>query len=481
MKYVLAIDQSTQGTKALLFDENLAVAAKAYLTHKQLVDERGYISHDGEEIFSNVIEVVRQVVAKVNPRDIVCAGFCNQRETAAIWDKIGKPLNKFVVWQCGRAAECIRNLQPYAEVVRQKTGLPLSPYFSAAKCKWLLENTKGLPKEFYLGTVDSYLIYRLTGKFVTDVSNACRTQLLNIHTLQWDRELCSLFGVPMSALANIVPNDYDFGTTDFCGVLPDPVPVYASFGDSQAALFAQNCRRAGEVKATYGTGSSVMMNTGKELVTSKNGLVNSVAWQIDGKTNYVLEGNINYTGAIVSWLKDDLRLIESVSELEPLIENANSDDETVFIPAFSGLSAPFWNDRIPAVVYGMRRTTRKEEFVKAAVESVAYQIHAVLCAMQEDTEKPISVLRVDGAPTSNKFLMNLQSGLLGSPVEVSSLNELSAAGAAILAGMKAGIYDKSIFEYLKYVDYVSHAEVEEKYRRWKKIVLIISERLIKRF
>ena len=354
MKTVLAIDQSTQGTKALLLDEAGRVIARAARPHRQIIDGRGYISHDLNEIWRNVLLVARECVGD-KAESVEAIGISNQRETSCVWNENG-PLAEAVVWQCARAKGISDALAPYADFVREKTGLPLSPYFPAAKYAWLLQNTKREGK-VHLGTVDSFLVWKLTGNFYTDYSNASRTQLFDLHTLSWDEELCALFGVPVEALPEVLDSDGVFGYTDLGGILPKKVPVSGVLGDSHAALFAEGCLSAGQGKVTYGTGSSVMMNVGEKPVESCHGLASSIAWKIDGKVNYVLEGNINYSCAVITWLKDDLGLIEEAKEAGPLAAEADPADEAVLIPAFSGLSAPYWKPDAKAAILNMSRTT----------------------------------------------------------------------------------------------------------------------------
>lgn len=447
MGYILGIDQSTQGTKTILVDARGRVAGRADRPHRQIVNEKGWVSHDLEEIYRNVIAVTRDLldVTGVAPSEVTGIGISNQRETTAIWDRSGRPLNEAVVWQCSRAAQISDALSEHAEIIRERTGLRLSPYFPAAKMSWLITNTSGLddyaPGEYCLGTIDSYLVYRLTGgdSFRTDYSNASRTQLMNLHTLEWDRELCDWFHVPYASLPEITDSNADYGHTNMEGLFCEPIPIHAVLGDSHAALYGQGCQKEGMIKATYGTGSSIMMNVGSDYVNSSHGLVTSLAWGIDGHVDYVLEGNINYTGAVISWLKDDVRLIGSAGESEICARAANPQDTTILVPAFSGLSAPYWKNHARALIYGMSRTTGRNEIVKAALDSIAYQIQSVLDAMQEDSHKEIQELRVDGGPTRNAYLMQLQSDLCGVRVRVPESEELSAIGAAYLAGESLGV------------------------------------------
>lgn len=468
MKYVVGIDQSTQGTKAVLFDETGKLLCRADKKHRQLVSEAGWVSHDLEEIYQNTLVVFRELAEKawIDRNDIVTVGISNQRETTAMWTRDGKPAADAVVWQCSRAEQIVKRLYDSRDFIREKTGLPLSPYFSAAKMRWLLEHTHGpnphagvrrddasgdvilqndvSRRDYCLGTMDSWLIYRLTqgAHFATDVSNASRTQLFNIHTLSWDEELCGLFGIPLFMLPEIRDSNADFGSTDFEGYLPHKIPIHAALGDSHAALFGQGCHAVGMGKVTYGTGTSIMINTGDRCVKSGAGLASSLAWGMDGRVAYVLEGNINYTGAVISWLKDDLELISSPEEMEQLLLRANREDGTVLIPAFTGLGAPHWREEARAMFCGMCRTTGKAELVKAAVESIAFQVKDVLNAMEADLGQPIEELRADGGPTKNSWLMQFESDITGVELLVSEQEELSAIGAAYMAGIAAGVYER---------------------------------------
>lgn len=448
MQYILGIDQSTQGTKAILTDADGKMIGRADRAHRQIVDAQGWISHDLEEIYANVLAVSEEVICRagIEKSAVKAVGISNQRETSAIWSRDGKPLNHAVVWQCSRAREITAGMQEYAEMIRQKTGLKLSPYFPAAKMAWLLSHTKavGDRQDICLGTMDSWLIYRMTegACFKTDYSNASRTQLFDIHRLAWDEEICLLFGIPIEYLPKVCDSDSVFGMTDLGGVLERKIPIHAVMGDSHAALFGQGCHRPGMVKATYGTGSSVMMNTGGRCVGSEHGLVTSLAWGIGGTVDYVLEGNINYTGAVITWLKDDVKLMESPSEAERLAKEANPNDETVLVPAFSGLGAPYWKNDAKAMLYGMTRTTGKREFVKAALQSIALQIYDVMKAMEKDSGVECKELRADGGPARNGYLMQLQSDLTDTTVAVAKTEELSALGASYLAGIGSGLYQK---------------------------------------
>lgn len=479
MKYIIGIDQSTQGTKAILVDQTGKMAGRSYRKHRQIINNRGWVSHDLEEIYQNVISVVRSVIEenKIHKEEVAAIGISNQRESTAAWKKDGTPIGLSVVWQCDRAKNVTERLEKQISVKRmieEKTGLPLSPYFPAAKMAWLIENQ--IPKneeQYCLGTMDAYLVYRLTDGacYATDVSNASRTQLFDLDRLTWDEEICGIFHICAERLPKVCDSNAQFGETTCGGYFDIPVPILSVMGDSHAALYSQGCHRKGMVKATYGTGSSVMMNTGEKRITSKSGLVSSVAWGSDGGVMYVLEGNINCAGAVISWLADDVGLIMSPEEAEPLAARANKQDKTVLVPAFTGLSAPYWDNDARALLTGMSRTTGKAEIVKAAVESIGFQITDILRAMERDSEISIAELRVDGGAIRNGYLMQFQSDMAEVAVKVPEKAEFSALGAAYMAGIKAGIYDpEQIFSqncYTVYEPAMSSAWRQEKYKNWE--------------
>lgn len=458
-KYIIGIDQSTQGTKAILFDENGQIVLRVNRNHRQIVNEQGWVEHDPEEIWQNLLFLVKELLDRsaIDPAQVVGVGITNQRETAAVWHRdSGIPAYNAIVWQCARGEGlCHRLTETHpeaAEVIREKTGLRLSPYFSAAKWGWLMENvpelrTQAQSGHLCFGTMDSYLVYRLTegASFLTDYSNASRTQLFDIHQLTWDAQLCEYFGVPITCLPGLMDSDGCYGETDFGGVLPKKVPIHGVMGDSHAALFGQGCLERGMVKATYGTGSSIMMNIGSEPILSENGLVTSLAWKIGGKVQYVLEGNINYTGAVITWLKDDLHLIEGAGETEALARAANPADRTILVPAFSGLGAPYWDSSARAAIVGMSRTTGRNEIVRAALDCIAYQITDIVDLMRKESGISQVELRADGGPTRNGYLMQLQADLIGNTVRVPEAEELSCIGAAWAAGLAMGVYTDHVF------------------------------------
>lgn len=485
-KYIISVDQSTQGTKALLLDEKGRLVMRTDLPHRQIVNEKGWVSHDLNEIYRNTVESVRKLVQNsgIASEQIVAVGISNQRETTGIWSrKNGEPLALAVVWQCGRARHIAERLEKegYREYVQKTTGIPISAYFPAAKMAWLLEDCrdKGIlsdmsEEEICLGTIDSWLVFKMTREHVfrTDYSNASRTQLFNLQTLSWDEELCSMFGIPLSCLAQICDSDAVYGYTDMEGIFEEPVPICSVLGDSHAALFGQGCLHSGMIKATYGTGSSLMMNVGEVPVYSQNGIISSLAWSRQGKVNYVLEGNLNYTGAVITWLKDDLKLIASAAETENLAFSANGQDKTVLVPAFTGLGAPYWDERATASIVGMTRTTKKAEIVRAALECIALQVMDLLMAMESDTGVKIRELRADGGASKNKYLMQFQSDVLGKRVNVSAAEELSGIGAGYVAGISVGMYsEEKLFtgmEWKSYEPVMEDGIRREKYEAWKR-------------
>lgn len=455
-QFIIGIDQSTQGTKAILMDRNGEIAGKTFLSHRQIISPEGWVSHDGEEIFRNVKAVVKNLVeqADIDKRDVAAIGISNQRETTIAWDaETGEPAGLAIVWQCSRAREITEEVRDddFLRDVQRKTGIPLSPFFPAAKAAWLLrhnERVKALAEtgKLRIGTIDSFLVSKLTeGRvFKTDYSNASRTQLFNLHSLQWDPDICRRLGIPADALPQVEWSDGDFGATTLEGFFEAPVPIRAAMGDSHAALFGQGCVEAGMTKATYGTGSSIMMNIGTQFKPSKSGLVTSLAWGRQSCVNYVLEGNINYAGAVITWLQSDLGLIEGAKETAALAQAANPEDNTYLVPAFSGLGAPYWQSEAAAAFVGMSRTTGRKELVKAGLECIAYQVTDIVEAMSADAGVKLSELRVDGGPTGNDYLMQFQSDMAETRICVQQAEELSAMGAAFMAGIAAGFYDESI-------------------------------------
>jgi glycerol kinase len=450
--HILSIDQSTSSTKAMLFDRFGDLAGRFDLPHRQIINDKGWVEHDPEEIWANLVGAVKNVLDKTGIRgdSIIGVGLSNQRETAIVWDKNnGKPLYNAIVWQCGRGREiCGRiDIQGKAGLVKHSTGINLSPYFSAAKIAWVLENLPTARQAHEEGilccsTMDSWLIYKMTrGESIkTDYSNASRSQLMNISSRAWDREICALFGVDPAALPEICDSNGLFGYTDFDGVLPQTIPIRAVMGDSHGALYGQGCLLPGMIKATYGTGSSVMMNVGETPVFSEK-LITSLAWGINGKVEYVLEGNLNYTGAIIKWLVDELGLLASSKDAEKLAREARQVEGLYLVPAFSGLGAPYWDDNARAMICGLDRACGKAEIVRAAEESIAYQITDILRLMKAEANLDIQILRVDGGPTRDGFLMQFQADMADAKVFVPSIEELSGMGVAYAAGISLELYN----------------------------------------
>lgn len=487
MSYILSIDQSTQGTKALLFDKEGKLICRRDVAHEQIISADGWVSHDPEEIYRNTVEAVRLVLeaSGVDAAEVAALGISNQRETSVCWErKTGKPICNAIVWQCGRAKQlCQRVIDAgWSDTVRKTTGIPISPFFPASKFAWMVENTPGAREkaaqhELCFGTIDTWLVYRLTGNYKTDYSNASRTQLFNIRSLTWDVEVCGAFGLCAEDLAEVTDSDAVFGETDVGGIFPCKVPVCGVLGDSHAALFGQGCLASGMAKATYGTGSSIMMNIGEQPIESKNGLVTSLAWKYSGVVYYVMEGNLNYTGAVIRWLEKDLGLVSSAAETQALAEAANPVDTTCLVPAFTGLGAPYWDNDAKAMICGITRLTGRAELVKAGLDCIAYQVTDIVKAMEHDTGLPLMQLRVDGGPTKNSYLMQLQSDLLNAQVQIPESEELSGIGAAYMAGLSQGVYSENVFTVLNrraYVPVLTEDIRRAKYAIWQNAVRMVT-------
>lgn len=440
---MIAVDQSTSASKIYLVNEEGKIVKSCSGTHQQYFPKPGYVEHDAEEIWQNVRTGIAAMLQQLSPGDVAAISISNQRETTVFWDvATGRPSCRAIVWQDVRAQELCKDLQAHEPVVREKTGLALSAYYPAGKAAHALRANSALRRrvergEVMFGTVDSYLIYRLTGgnSFCTDVTNASRTSLYNLHTMQWDAELFEIFGLPMIHVPEVLPSDSIFGTMKDTGI-----PIIGVMGDSHAALFAHGCGEAGMLKATFGTGSSVMMNAGLQPVASGCGLSSSVGFGCRGQTHFVLEGNVTCCGDVLCWLRDEMGLISSIEEAEKLARSVTDTQGVYLVPAFSGLGAPSFDSSARAVITGMNRGTTRAHIVRAALESMAYQDAAVIQAMSQDTGLPIRSLCVDGGPTSNRFLMQLLSDLTGAEVRCSSQRECSALGVAWMGGITAGIW-----------------------------------------
>lgn len=488
-RYMLGIDQSTQGTKGIVFDGDGRILARTDLAHDQIINEKGWVEHNPDQIMANVVQVVKNVVEKagIDKEEILGLGISNQRETAVCWNKqTGRPVYNAIVWQCARGADICEKIAAdgHGTMIQEHSGIPLSPYYSAAKIAWVLRNVEEArvaaeKNELAVGTMDSYLVYQLTADhaFKTDYSNASRTQMFNVRTLDWDEEIISLFGIKRSMLAEICDSDALYGYTDFDGYLAEPIPIHGVMGDSHGALYGQGCVKPGMIKATYGTGSSIMMNVGEKPIYSDKGVVTSLAWSLGKKVNYVLEGNINYTGAVITWLQKDLGLIASAKETQELAESANPGDTTYLVPAFTGLGAPYWDSKAKAIICGITRTTGKAEMARAALDCIVYQISDVVNVMAEDSGIPVEELRVDGGPTKNGYLMQFQSDILNIPVQVPDAEELSAMGPAYVAGIAMGFYDQEkLFAGLnrtRFAPAMADDVRQQKYAGWKESIQMV--------
>ncbi|MDD3409290.1 MAG: FGGY family carbohydrate kinase [Eubacteriales bacterium] len=446
MKKVVAIDQSTSGTKVALMDENARFLRCMVRKHAQFYPAAGYVEHDAEEIWQNTVAMLRDMTQDVD--EIVCLGIANQRETTVLWERAsGKPVHPAIVWQDVRAKALTDRLAAQAEAVRQKTGLQLSPYYSAAKAAAVLDEHPLLRQraeagELCMGTIDSYLLYRLTAgrSFCTDVSNAARTQLLNLHTLCWDDELLALFRIPRGMLADrVLPSDSLFGEIH-CPELALSLPITALMGDSNASFFGHGCLRPGMAKSSYGTGSSLMMNIGTSAVLSQHGLSTSVGFGCDGRICYVLEGNITCSADTLSWLRDEVQLISDVSEIEPLASSVAGSQGVYLVPAFSGLGAPYFDENARGLLFGMNRGTTRAHLLHAALASIAHQNTDILDAMKQDTGKAIAMLNADGGGSVNATLMQLQSDLANCAISVTAEKDLTLRGVGLMAGRRAGLY-----------------------------------------
>ena len=488
MKYVLSIDQSTSATKAVLFDDAGRILDKASREHRQIYPHPGWVEHDAVEIWQNVRSVLAELTERQQERvdNVAALSITNQRETIVVFDRqTGKPLANAVVWQDRRGDEICAQLRAvgHEESVRAKTGLKLDTYFSASKLKWLIRQRPDIRQkltsgEAFIGTIDTYLLYRLSdGKvFATDHTNASRTLLYDIGKLRWDDELCNLFDVPMQALPEVRESFAEFGATSSTAGLSRSLSIRGVMGDSQASLFAQRCYQPGTAKATFGTGTSVLVNIGGEPRVSKLGAVSALAWVLNGRPSYALEGLINYSSATISWLKDQLGLIDSAAQTESLARSVSNTDGVYLVPAFAGLSAPYWSPEARAAIVGMTSFTRTEHIVRAALESIAYQIRDVLEMISEDARATPKIVHADGGPTRNEFLMQLVADITRLELVVADVAESSALGAA-MAGMLGSRLVRSLDELARtpretrcYRPQMAAEEADRLYAGWKAAV-----------
>jgi glycerol kinase len=450
-KYILSFDQGTTSSRAIVFNKAGNIVSIAQKEFTQIYPQPGWVEHNPIEIWSSQIAVAAEAIlnAGLSAKDVAAIGITNQRETTILWDKrTGEPLHNAIVWQDRRTSGYCDQLkeQGHAKTIQQKTGLVLDAYFSATKIKWILDNVEGAREKaaaghIAFGTVDSWLVWKLTaGKtHITDVSNASRTMIYNIHDLQWDEELLQLFDIPKSILPEVKSSSEVYGETAGT-VLAAQIPIAGIAGDQQAALFGQMCTENGMVKNTYGTGCFMLMNIGDKPITSKNNLVTTIAWQINGKVQYALEGSIFIGGAVVQWLRDELKLIKSSADVEALAQKVKDTGGVYIVPAFAGLGAPHWNQDARGTITGITRGTNSAHFARAALESIAFQTMEVLKAMEADSGLHIKELRVDGGATANNLLMQFQADILNTQVIRPKVTEVTAIGAAYLAGLATGFW-----------------------------------------
>ena len=487
-KYVLALDQGTTSSRAILFDQAGRSVGAAQKEFTQIYPKAGWVEHDPMEIWGSQSGVAREVIEKlgVRPEEIAAIGITNQRETTIVWEKdTGKPIYNAIVWQCRRTASICddlkaRGLEPY---IRENTGLVVDAYFSGTKLKWILDNVDGAREraqkgELLFGTVDTWLIWNLTrgAIHVTDYSNAARTLLFNIKSLEWDQKILAELDIPACMLPEVKPSSAIYGHTDPQTFGGAAIPISGDAGDQHAALFGQACFSEGMAKNTYGTGCFMLMNTGEQRIPSKNGLLTTIAWGIDGKVNYALEGSIFMAGAAVQWLRDELKLIDNAAQSEELASTVPDTQGVYVVPAFVGLGAPYWDMYARGAILGLTRGSNRNHIVRATLESIAYQTRDVLQAMEDDSGISLKALKVDGGAVANNFLMQFQSDILGVPVKRPEITETTAMGAAFLAGLAVGFWkDKEEIAVMLKVDRtfapaMPEAVRNQKYKHWKKAV-----------
>lgn len=451
-KYILAIDQGTTSTRAILFDRQGDIVHSSQREFKQIYPKPGWVEHNASEVWGSVLSVIASVLTESGnqPEDIDSIGITNQRETTVVWDKeTGQPVYNAIVWQSRQSQGIVDALAEagHEKMIQDKTGLKLDPYFSASKVKWILDNVEGTREraekgQLLFGTMDTFLIWKLSdgAVHVTDYSNASRTMLYNIGELQWDTELCELMQVPDTMLPEVRSSSEIYTTTAKSIFFGAEIPIAGAAGDQQCALFGQACFHKGMAKNTYGTGCFMLLNTGDKMVRSENGLLTTIAWGLEGKVTYALEGSVFVAGSAIQWLRDGLRMIQKAAETEAYATRVTSSDGVYVVPAFVGLGTPYWDSDARGAVFGLTRGTEKEHFIRATVEALAYQSKDVLLTMEKDAGMDIGILRADGGPVANAFLMQFQSDLLQADVELSKYHETTALGAAYLAGMATGFF-----------------------------------------
>lgn len=451
-QYIMALDQGTTSSRAMLFDETGNVVHTAQQEFRQIFPQSGWVEHNAEEIWSSILSCIAKVLSQKNiPADAVAGiGITNQRETTVVWDKhTGKPIYNAIVWQSRQTAGICEELKEagHNDLFRDKTGLLIDAYFSGTKVKWILDNVEGAREkaeagDLLFGTIDTWIIWKLTegAAHVTDYSNASRTLMFNIYDLKWDEELLELLTVPASMLPKVCESSKVYGKTAPKNFFGKEIPIAGIAGDQQAALFGQACYDEGMSKNTYGTGCFMLMNTGEKAVKSNNGLLTTIAWGLDGKVTYALEGSIFVAGSAIQWLRDGLRMFKNSADSEAYAKRVDSTEGVYVVPAFVGLGTPYWDSDVRGAVFGLTRGTSKEHFVRATLESLAYQTKDVLSAMEADSGIPLNTLRVDGGAVKNDFLMQFQADILNVPVERPEVNETTALGAAYLAGLAVGFW-----------------------------------------
>ena len=486
-KYIMALDGGTTSNRCILFDHAGHICSMAQREFTQYFPKPGYVEHDADEIWASMLGVAVEAMNKINAsaEEIAAIGITNQRETTIVWDKnTGKPIYNAIVWQCRRTAAYCDELrdQGLTDMIRNRTGLVIDPYFSATKINWLLDNIEGAREraeagELLFGTVETWLIWKLTkGRLhITDYSNASRTMLFNIHELCWDRELLRLFDIPEAMLPKVVDSSSVYGMTD-PSFLGGAIAIGGAAGDQQSALFGQCCFEKGDSKCTYGTGGFLLMNTGDRPIASAHGLITTLAWGINGKPSYALEGSIFVAGAAVQWLRDELRLIDSAPDSEYMARKVEDTNGCYVVPAFTGLGAPYWDQYARGAIVGLTRSVNKYHLIRATLESIAYQVNDVLRAMEADSGIQLPALRVDGGASANDFLMQFQSDIIGVPVIRPACVETTALGAAYLAGLSSGFWKDTseIKEHMDcpstYVPGMSEAERCGLVSGWKRAV-----------
>lgn len=487
-KYILSLDQGTTSSRAILFNKDGKIVHVAQKEFTQHFPKPGWVEHNAQEIWGSILAVIATCLseADVKPEQVAGIGITNQRETTVVWDKTtGKPIYNAIVWQSRQTSEICDDLKEkgYGEIVHEKTGLLIDAYFSGTKVKWILDNVEGAREkadrgELLFGTIDTWLVWKLSGGnvHVTDYSNASRTLMYNIHELRWDEELLEMLTVPKNMLPEVRSSSEVYGHTVDYHFFGQNVPIAGIAGDQQAALFGQACFGEGMAKNTYGTGCFMLMNTGEKAVKSNHGLLTTIAWGLNGKVEYALEGSIFVAGSAIQWLRDGMRMFKDASKSEEYATRVESTDGVYIVPAFVGLGTPYWDSEVRGAVFGLTRGTTKEHFIRATLEALAYQTKDVLCAMEADSGIELKTLRVDGGAVKNNFLMQFQSDLLDVPVERPEVNETTALGAAYLAGLAVGYWEnqetisKQWNMDKRFKPEMQDEKREELYSGWKKAI-----------